>query len=69
MAVMPGHDVTPTIWDEYRSIVKKHDVDGVFTDFELIDRQAFYGRTTKGYAAVTTGERALYGNVKKGIVT
>jgi len=71
MAVMPGHDVKPTIWDEYRSIVKKHDVDGVFSDFEFVDRQAFYDRTKKCYAVVTTGERSLYGNVilKKGIVT
>ena len=71
MAVMPGHDVKPTVWETYRNIVKKHDVDGVFSDFEFVERQAFYERTRRCYAAVTTGERALYGNVilKKGIVT
>ncbi|MDD3839965.1 MAG: L-fucose mutarotase [Clostridia bacterium] len=68
MAVAPGDDTKPEIWDQYRSIIKKHDKD--FSDFGFIERFDFYERTKKAYAVIATGEKALYANVilKKGVV-
>jgi L-fucose mutarotase len=68
MAVVPGDDYTPEIWDDYRRIIREHD--DAFTDFELMERSAFYGRARTAYAVVATSERARYANVilKKGLV-
>ena len=67
MAVTPGDDVKPVIWDEYREIIARHE--GA-RDIEMIERFAFYERAKKAYAIVATGETALYANVilKKGVV-
>lgn len=67
MAVVPGDQYQPTIWEEYRSVIKKYHR---FTDFEYIERFAFYERTKKAYAVVASGEMARYANIilKKGIV-
>jgi L-fucose mutarotase len=69
MEVVPGDPVKPTIWEEYKKIVGRYDQDA--TDFEHIERFAFYERTKKAYAVVATGEGALYANIilKKGVVT
>ena len=42
-----------------------------FTDFEFIERFAFYDRAREAFAVVATGELALYANIilKKGVVT
>lgn len=68
MAVVPGDDVKPTIWEEYRTIVDKHENKQV--TFEFVERFAFYERAKKAYAIVATGEGALYANIilKKGVV-
>ncbi len=68
MAVVPGDTYIPVIWDEYRKIIGQHDE--TFTDFELIERFAFYDRAEKAYAVIATSEMARYANVilKKGIV-
>ncbi len=68
MEVVPGDPVKPVIWDQYRSIVEKHG--GKATDFEHMERFAFYERSKKAYAIVATGETALYANIilKKGVV-
>lgn len=66
MEVVPGDNVVPVIWDEYREIIKKYqDV-----EIEYVERFAFYDRAKEAYAVVTTGETALYANVilKKGVV-
>lgn len=67
MAVVPGHDYRPVIWDEYRSIIQRYET---FTDFEYVERFAFYERTRTAYAVVTSSETALYANIilKKGVV-
>ena len=69
MQVVPGDDVKTPIWDEYRKILKASDEK--FTDFELVERYAFYDRAKKAYAVIMTGESALYANIilKKGVVT
>jgi len=69
MAVVPGHNYQPTIWDEYRRIIQASGEP--FTDFEYIERFAFYERSKKAFAVLATGESALYANIilKKGVVT
>jgi L-fucose mutarotase len=68
MSVVPGDDVNPTIWKDYRSIVRKC-FEG-FKDFEFLDRFGFYERARKAYAIVATSELALYPNIilKKGVI-
>ncbi|MGI6777303.1 MAG: L-fucose mutarotase [Acetivibrionales bacterium] len=68
MAVVPGDTVKPVIWDEYKKIVQKYDEKA--SDFEYIERFAFYERAKEAFAVVATGESALYANIilKKGVV-
>ena len=68
MAVLPDDPYVPTIWDEYRAIVKKHEPNDVTE--EAIHRFDFYERSKKAYAVVTTSESALYANIilKKGVI-
>ncbi|MHC4762517.1 MAG: L-fucose mutarotase [Planctomycetota bacterium] len=68
MAVVPGDKIKPTIWEKYRAIIKNSKEK--FSDFEFVERFAFYGRAKKAYAVVATSEAALYANIilKKGIV-
>ena len=67
MAVTPGDDVKPVIWDEYRRIIKEREGDH---NIEMIERFEFYERARKAYAIVATGETAIYANIilKKGVV-
>jgi Fucose dissimilation pathway protein FucU len=69
MAVVAGDPYQPLIWDDYRKIIKVYESD--FTDFEYVERFAFYERAKKAYAILATGEMALYANIilKKGVVT
>ena len=68
MSVVPGDTYAPSIWDEYRRILKNYD--DSFTDFGFMERHAFYERARRAYAVVATSERARYANIilKKGIV-
>lgn len=68
MQPVSGDDVKTPIWEEYRKIIK--DSGEKFTDFELVERSAFYDRAKKAYAVVMTGESALYANIilKKGVI-
>ena len=68
MQVVPGDRVKTPIWEEYRAIVKKHDVN--FMDFESVERFEFYERAKNAYAVVASGESALYANIilRKGVV-
>jgi len=67
MEVVPGDSVKPTIWIEYKSIIKSSGEP--FTDFEYIERFQFYERARKAYAVIATSELSLYANIilKKGI--
>jgi L-fucose mutarotase len=69
MAVVPGDDYAPDIWPAYKKTIQKFDAK--FTDFEIIERQAFYERARKAYAIVASGELARYANLilKKGLVS
>ncbi len=68
MAVVPGDTYQPVIWEEYRVIVKK--AEAGFTDFEYVERFAFYERAKKAYAVLASSEMALYANIilKKGVI-
>jgi L-fucose mutarotase len=68
MAVTPGDNVEPIIWDSYLEIIKKHDPD--FDNFEFVERFAFYKRAKQSYAIIASGESTLYANIilKKGVV-
>jgi L-fucose mutarotase len=68
MAVVPGDSTKPTIWKKYRTIIAESGER--FSDFEFVERFAFYERAEKAYAVVATSESALYANVilKKGVI-
>ena len=68
MSVVPGDKTKPTIWQDYRKIIKGSGEK--FSDFEFVERFAFYERAKKAYAVVATSEKALYANVilKKGVI-
>ena len=68
MALVPGDDYQPVIWEEYRKIILESQEP--FKDFESIERFAFYDRARKAYAVVSSSESALYANIilKKGVV-
>ena len=68
MAVVPGDTYQPVIWEEYRVIVKK--AEAGFTDFDYVERFAFYERARKAFAVLATSEMALYANIilKKGVI-
>ena len=68
MAVVAGDAYQPVIWEEYREIVRKHEPQ--FSDFEYVERFAFYERARKAYAVLASSEKALYANIilKKGVV-
>jgi L-fucose mutarotase len=68
MAVVPGDKTKPTIWEEYRRIIKASGEK--FSDFEFVERFAFYERAKKAYAVVASSEKALYANIilKKGVL-
>ncbi|MBQ4451506.1 MAG: L-fucose mutarotase [Clostridia bacterium] len=67
MEVVPGDNVVPVIWDEYKQVIARREGD---KKIENIERFAFYERAKKCYAVVATGESALYANIilKKGVV-
>jgi len=68
MAVVPGDKTKPAIWEEYRKIIKASGEK--LSDFEFVERFAFYERTKKAYAVVASSEKALYANIilKKGVL-
>jgi L-fucose mutarotase len=68
MSVVPGDKTKPTIWEQYRALIKASGEP--FSDFEFVERFAFYERAKKAYAVVATSEKALYANVilKKGVL-
>jgi L-fucose mutarotase len=67
MAVVPGDTYKPTIWEIYKDIINKHEK---LSEFEFVERFAFYERARKAYAVIATSETALYANIilKKGVV-
>ena len=69
MAVVPGDNVKPVIWKDYKSVINKYEPENC--KIEFIERFDFYERAKKAYAVIATGETAIYANIllKKGVVT
>jgi L-fucose mutarotase len=67
MEVLPNDPYVPVIWDSYRQIVATHEKKA---QQEATNKPAFYARSAKAYALVTTSEKALYANIilKKGVI-
>lgn len=59
----------PEIWEEYRKILKEHNEERAFHDFEFLDRLSFYEEAEKAYVIVQTGDTARYANImlQKGV--
>lgn len=68
MAVVAGDDTKPVIWEQYKRIIKSSGE--VFSDFEYVERFAFYERAKNAYAIVATSEPSFYANIilKKGAI-
>jgi L-fucose mutarotase len=68
MQVVQGDPIKPTIWEDYRKVIRESGEK--FTDFEFVDRFKFYERAKKAFAVISTSEGALYANIilKKGVV-
>jgi len=69
MEVVAGSgDAEPPIWGTYQAIIEQHEP--VHNGIAFEERFAFYERTKRAYAVVTTGERALYANIilTKGVI-
>ncbi len=68
MEVSVGDTVKTPIWNQYRKIIKKSGEP--FTEFDMIERFAFYDRARCAYAVVATSELSQYANVmiKKGCI-
>ncbi|MBQ8568781.1 MAG: L-fucose mutarotase [Oscillospiraceae bacterium] len=68
MEVVPGDDVVPVIWEDYKAVINKYEPENC--KIEMIERFAFYERAKQAYAVVATGEEAIYANIilKKGVV-
>jgi len=69
MAVVPGDDVEPTIWNDYQRILSE--AEGRDVELHEVAREEFYAASRKAFAVVATSETALYANLllKKGVVT
>ncbi|NLK74924.1 MAG: fucose isomerase [Clostridiales bacterium] len=68
MAVVPGDNVVPVIWDKYKEIIRENENREI--DIEYIERFEFYERAKKAYVIVYTSERAQYANIilRKGVI-
>lgn len=62
-----GDNADTSIWDSYKSILKKYEPNAGITFEERFD---YYSRAEKAYAIVATGEESQYANIilKKGCV-
>lgn len=69
MKVIDGDSITPSIWDEYESQIRKEEGSN-FKKIEYIERFEFYNRAKNAFAVVATSEKELYANIilKKGVV-
>ena len=69
MEVMKGDNAKTPIWDEYKSIIAKHDERGADV-VGTIERFEFYRQAKEAYAIIATSEKAIYANVmlQKGVI-
>lgn len=62
-----GDNADTSLWEEYKTILKKYEPDAVVSFQERFD---YYERAKKAYAIIATGEEKQYANIimKKGCV-
>jgi len=68
MQIVPGTmSADPPIWKEFRKVIEKHEPGSVI---QFVERFAFYEQSRKAFAAIQTGEKALYACIilKKGVI-
>ncbi|MEM7531880.1 MAG: L-fucose mutarotase [Chloroflexota bacterium] len=67
MAVVPGDTADPTVEDDFRAAIDRHQPST--PPIQRLDRFAFYERSNSAFAIVMTGETRKYGNIilKKGV--
>ena len=67
MAVVGDPTARQPIFDDFESIVRRHEPE---MGFSTIERFAFYDRAKKAAAVIQSGETRLYGNIllKKGVI-
>lgn len=65
-----GDDPRPDIWNIYEKIWNEAGKEAGFVQVKMFERNEFYRHTGTVYAALVTGETALYGNVilRKGAI-
>lgn len=68
LQVVEGDTTKPKRWEQFKSLVAA--AHAQFTDFEYIERFAFYERARNAYAVVSTGDQALYACIvlTKGVI-
>jgi L-fucose mutarotase len=67
MEVCQGDTVVPTIWEDYKRILNKHENSAKMS---YLERFQYYERAKNAYAIIATGESAQYANIilKKGCI-
>lgn len=58
------------VWNEYRMIIRKHDRENAFREFQLLDAPEFYERAKNSFVTVATSEVSAYGCIilRKGAI-
>lgn len=69
MDVAAGDNYKPEIWKDYKEILEKTGIKD--TKIDYLERHAFYERSKKACAIVSTSEKFLYANIilKKGVIS
>lgn len=69
MDVAAGDNYKPEIWKDYKEILEKTGIKD--TKIDYLERHAFYERSKKASAIVSTSEKFLYANIilKKGVIS
>lgn len=64
------HEPKPEIWEVYEKIIREHDEEKAFRQFDFIERLPFYEETKKAFVVVQTGTKARYANImlQKGVI-
>ncbi|MDL2236691.1 fucose isomerase [Christensenellaceae bacterium OttesenSCG-928-K19] len=63
-------DTQPRVWETFEKVIRKHDFAGAHTEFEKMERFAFYERARRCFAVVATSEHEGYSNIilTKGVI-
>jgi len=71
LLMQPGeNEPQPEIWENYRALIRRHDLEHAFTDFCFLQRLPFYTMAREAYIIVQTATKARYANIvlQKGVL-